>query len=96
MPDLALAAAIVEWAVTVDSAEQRTAWRPATSSQSVTSATNRRGELVHFVHNWAWEDSAFELPAAVTDVITGEELAIGDRVHLGAWDVRIFAESATE
>ena len=92
VPDISLAAALVDWAVTASSAEQ-TAWRPAAPSQTVTTAENRRGELVHFVHNWAWERSVFELPVAVTDVVTGDSFAAGESIWLDAWDVRIFAET---
>jgi beta-galactosidase len=95
VPNLPLATAIVEWAVGVSSVAEN-AWRPTAASHTVTSSTNRRGERVHFVHNWAWQESSFELPAAVTDVVGGEKFGAGDRVPLGAWDVRVFVESAAE
>jgi beta-galactosidase len=95
VPNLPLATAIVEWAVGVSSVAEN-AWRPTAASHTVTSSTNRRGERVHFVHNWAWEESSFELPAAVTDVVGGEKFGAGDRVQLGAWDVRVFVESVAE
>lgn len=93
VPDLTLATALMEWAVGVGSAGLSD-WRPSAPSQTVTSATNRAGERIRFVHNWAWEESSFELPAAVTDLISGASFAAGDTVQLGAWDVRIFAEPA--
>jgi beta-galactosidase len=91
VPDLALATAIVDWAVQTAPATH-SEWRRTAPSQTVTSATNRHGERVHFVHNWAWEESAFILPVAVTDVVSGASLAAGETVHLGSWDVRILAE----
>lgn len=93
VPDLSLASALIAWAVKVSSAEP-SVWRRAAPSQTVTSATNRHGERIRFVHNWAWEGSSFELPAAVTDVVSGGKFAAGDTVQLGAWDARIFAEPA--
>lgn len=95
VPDLTLAADLMTWVVKVSAAEV-SEWRPSAPSQTVTSATNRLGENIRFVHNWAWEESSFELPTAVTDVIGGATYAAGDTVHLGAWDVRIFAEPATD
>ena len=88
VPGLQLAAAIVHWAVKV-SASQPTDWRPQMPSQTVSSAVNRQGKHVHFVHNWAWEPSEFTLPADVTDVVSGETFAAGSVVQLGAWDVRV-------
>lgn len=93
VPDFSLAAALMSWAVKVCAAES-TKWRPSAPSQTVTSATNRLGERIHFVHNWAWDASSYKLPAAVTDLIGGASLAAGDSVELGAWDVRVFAEQS--
>ncbi|GAB2460491.1 beta-galactosidase [Conyzicola lurida] len=91
VPDLPLATALMDWAARVGAGESG-GWRPTAPSQTVTGATNRAGERIRFVHNWAWEESVFELPAAVTDVVDGTAFAAGDTVTLGAWDVRVFAE----
>jgi beta-galactosidase len=95
VPDLPLAAALMTWALEASSA-QPNEWRRAAPSQTVTSATNRHGERVRFVHNWAWEKSTFPVPAAVTDVISGAAFAEGDTVELGPWDVRVFVEPTSE
>ena len=92
VPDLPLAAALMAWAVEVG-APARNEWRRAAPSQTVTSATNRHGERVRFVHNWSWEASSFVVPAGVTDAVSGERFAVGDTVRLGAWDVRVFVET---
>ncbi|NQX14039.1 beta-galactosidase [Microbacteriaceae bacterium VKM Ac-2855] len=89
VPDLALASALVDWAVAVGAGTPT--WRPATPSQSVSSAVNRRGETVHTVFNWSFEPSAFPLPSDAVDVLTGETLAAGSALELGPWDVRILA-----
>lgn len=72
--------------------EARAAWRPATGSQTVFSARNGAGERVRFLHNWSWEPSTFRLPTAVRDAVSGEELAAGSELQLGAWDVRVVVE----
>jgi beta-galactosidase len=58
----------------------------------VTGARNPAGERVRFVHSWSWEPSTFVLPGAVRDLISGEELAAGAELGLGAWDVRVLLE----
>ncbi|WP_281392139.1 beta-galactosidase trimerization domain-containing protein [Brachybacterium halotolerans] len=105
VPDQDLAAALMEWAVRVgdgevgegrgagEGRESRAAWRPATESQTVFSARNGAGERVHFLHNWSWEPSMFRLPTAVRDALSGEELAAGSELELGAWDVRVVVEA---
>lgn len=90
VPDQALAAALLDWAVEVGAGTR--SWTPATASQTVSSATNRSGERIHVVHNWSWEPSLYPLPGAARDVVTGERLAGGAELALGAWDVRILAE----
>ena len=89
VPDRGFARALADWAVAVGSGKP--GWRPAEPSQSVANAVNRHGETVHVVHNWSWEPSAYALPEAAYDVLTGEELEPGAVLELGAWDVRVVA-----
>lgn len=89
VPDLALARAVVDWAVTVGAGTPT--WRPQTDSQTVSSSVNRHGETIHVVHNWSWEPSTFELPGAAADVLAGTSFEAGATIELGAWDVRVFA-----
>jgi beta-galactosidase len=95
VPNLVLASALMEWAVDVAaSTTANTAttkpWRPQNPSQTVSTSTNRHGDTVQIVHNWAWEPTEFVLPAAAEDVLTGEKSKSGSSLTLGAWDVRIF------
>jgi beta-galactosidase len=90
VPNPALAAALMAWAV-----DAETPWRRVTPTQTVTSATNRHGEKVRFVHNWSWEPSVFPLPTAVVDAVDGSELAAGTPLELGAWDVRVLVDHST-
>ncbi|MGY5764298.1 beta-galactosidase [Brachybacterium sp. DNPG3] len=91
VPDRALSAALMDWAVQVG--DGTPAWRPATDSQTVSSSVNGAGERVHVLHNWSWEPSRFALPAAARDAVSGEALAAGAEVELGAWDVRAMVEA---
>ncbi|QHC68131.1 beta-galactosidase [Rathayibacter sp. VKM Ac-2759] len=89
VPDLALARALMEWAV-----QEPSLWRRDSASQTVTSATNRHGERIRFVHNWSWEPSTFTLPGGASDVLSGEALPAGAVLELGPWDVRVLATPA--
>ncbi|MCU1567681.1 MAG: beta-galactosidase [Pseudarthrobacter sp.] len=90
VPNEVLARDIAEWSVRQAGAS---AWRPNTGSQTVTGATARTGERLRFVHNWSWTPSSFKLPAAVRDVISGDEFSYGDVLELSSWDVRVLAET---
>jgi beta-galactosidase len=89
IPDLALASAIMDWAVAVGSGTP--SWRPATDSQTISSAINRHGETVHVVSNWSFTQSEYAVPTASSDVISGESIAADTNITLGPWDVRVFA-----
>lgn len=93
VPDAALAEELMAWAVDVAPGSPSTSWRRSDPSQTVTSATNRHGERLHFVHNWSWDPSSFVLPTAVEDVISGVAYAAGTAIDLGAWDVRVLSET---
>ena len=93
-PNPALARALMAWVVdNAAGAPEKTPWRRATPTQTVTSATNRHGERVRFIHNWSWEPSSFLLPCRVTDAATEEKLAEGTSLELGPWDVRVLLET---
>jgi beta-galactosidase len=91
VPNLPLASALMVWAVDVATTAptRATPWRSQSASQTVSTSTNRYGDTVQIVHNWAWEPSEFVLPAAAEDVLSGEKLKSGARLSLGAWDVRV-------
>ena len=88
VPNPPLAVAINNWlAKDADSA-----WRRQTDTQTVTGATAVDGTRLHIIHNWSFTPSRFTLPAAVTDLLSDETFARGERLLLGAWDVRVLAE----
>lgn len=87
VPDPALARAILGWVA--ERTLEPGPWQAQAETQTVRGATNPAGERVWFVHNWSWEPSAFVLPEAATDLLTGEPLTQGARLDLSAWDVRV-------
>ncbi|SEE95126.1 beta-galactosidase [Ruania alba] len=90
VPDPALAAAVLRWVAPGEGE----VWRSlAGGSVTVTSATNGEGRRLRVLHNWSWEPATVTLPAAVTDLLgDGAGLAAGERLELGAWDVRVLVE----
>jgi beta-galactosidase len=47
---------------------------------------------VRFLHNWSWQPTTVRIPVRVRDVLDGHELAVGDELSLGSWDVRVLVE----
>lgn len=67
-------------------------WRAEAAELTVTSAVNRNGDRIRFVHNWSWDEQTCTVPVACTDVLTGEPVPAGEIV-LGSWDVRVLREA---
>jgi len=88
VPDPALARAVMGWVAPAPSG-----WQPQAQTQTLRGATNAAGDRIWFLHNWSWDPSVHDLPVAATDLTTGEELAAGLRLELGAWDVRVLREA---
>ncbi|WP_425954065.1 beta-galactosidase [Xylanimonas sp. McL0601] len=88
VPDVAFARALLTWLVPVDDDWRRLAVQPVT----VLSATSGTGRQLRFVHNWSWDPTAVAVPVAVRDAVSGEAVAAGGELALGAWDVRVLAE----
>ena len=83
-----MARALFDWLA----AEGADRWRDVPASVTSTGATATDGRRVRFVHNWSWDEARVPLPVAVRDVLAGEELAAGDELLLGPWDVRVLEE----
>ncbi|GCB42876.1 beta-galactosidase [Streptomyces sp. NL15-2K] len=90
LPDRALARALAAWLAPA----ARHGWGDLPASVTATTGTSSDGRRVHVVHNWSWEPTRVEAPAALTDVLGGAEVPAGTEVELGAWDVRVFATAA--
>ena len=67
------------------------ALRPAASTTCATSVA-ADGRVLRFVHNWNWEQVEFTVPAPVRDLLSDQAFEAGDKLSLGAWDVRILVE----
>ena len=89
-PNTALAEHLLRW---IDIPREANPWRPESQSLTVTSATNHRGERVHFAHNWSWENATLTIPASAVDVLTQEALPMGHLLQLKPWDVRVLRET---
>ena len=57
-----------------------------------TAAVTGGGSVLRFLHSWSWTTGEVTVPRAVTDLLSGGELAAGTRVRLGSWDVRVLVE----
>jgi beta-galactosidase len=67
---------------------------PQSVSKSVVvnRATTAEGMQVHFIFNWSWDSAVVTVPAAATDIETGEHISAGQTFELGAWGVRVIVE----
>jgi beta-galactosidase len=90
LPNRAFATALGRWLAPAR------AWPDRPETVTVTGARNRAGERLRFVSNWSWEPAALALPAEAQDVLSGKRLARGERLELGAWDVRVLLEEPRE
>jgi beta-galactosidase len=91
VPDRTLAQAVAEWVASTSVGPDL--WRqPPDSSVRCTTAVAADGSVLRFLHNWSWAPAELTLPNAATDLLSGGELAVGDIVRLGPWDVRVLAE----
>ena len=70
-------------------------WRGGPPSVTATSATNRHGERLHFVHNWSWDPTEITVPADLADAVTGERHRSGELLPLGPWDVHVLVRPRT-
>jgi beta-galactosidase len=87
LPDRELAVSLARW---LRPNPDVFADRPKTVT--VTSGRAPEGGLVRFVANWSWEQARLAMPVAMTDVLNEADLAVGEDLVLGAWDVRVLLE----
>jgi beta-galactosidase len=88
VPDTALAKALFQHVL--DGLDR--SWCGASATVTASSATARDGSTVRFLHNWSSAAVTVVLPAAVRDVVNGEDLASGATLELGPHDVRVLVE----
>ncbi|NYJ29521.1 beta-galactosidase [Galbitalea soli] len=81
VPNAALAADIIHWAVPLPTAGE---WMIA-PTVTVTSGTTGAGRRAWFVHNWSSLPATATSPVAVTDATDGSEFAAGHEFSLEPW-----------
>jgi beta-galactosidase len=91
LPDRQLAVALARWL-----RPSADAWEHRPETVTVTSACNPSGARVRFVSNWSWEPTSVALPVAARDLLSRADLAVGDDLDLGSWDVRVLLEEPRE
>jgi beta-galactosidase len=92
LPNQALARALFDWLA----GSRKTGWPELPESVTATGANAPDGRRVRFVHNWSQEPAVVRVPVAARDALSGESLASGSELRLGAWDVRVLEEVAPQ
>jgi beta-galactosidase len=64
-------------------------WADLPEAVRVNGTRTRAGERLWFVGNWSWQPATITVPQAVRDLHDGGEVPKGERLSLGAWDVRL-------
>jgi beta-galactosidase len=90
LPDVAIARALAGWIA--DESLPHDPWRTSGGSVTSTGARAADGRRFHFVANWSWEPSSMSVPAASSDLLSGEQLDPASALALGPWDIRILIE----
>ncbi|ANP71516.1 beta-galactosidase [Cryobacterium arcticum] len=92
VPNQALAHSLAAWLVP----DPVAGWTGLPESVTVTTSSAPDGSRVYFVHNWSWAPVTLTAPTQLSDLISGSALDHGSTLELGAWDVRVFTDSAAE
>jgi beta-galactosidase len=91
LPDPELGAALARWIQTTSLPQ--TLWPDRPVTVTTTSAHNNRGDRIWFVSNWSFQPAEVAVAMTVKDLVDGASLAGGDRITLGAWDMRLLIET---
>jgi beta-galactosidase len=89
LPDQALAEDLARWLVS----EPVGGWS-TDDSVTVSTCTDEDGHRLHILHNWSWQEASASVSVKVTDLLSGENHAPGERLTLGPWDVRVLRGDA--
>jgi beta-galactosidase len=92
LPDPALARTLGRWLLARPPAVPGEDWSHRPPSVTLTTATNAAAQRLRFVANWSWDPVTLTVPASLRCVTSGERLRPGDRITLGAWDVRVLID----
>jgi len=93
LPDRTLSRELADWlALTSLTGDP---WREARTPTVTCTSALAGDRTLRFLHNWSWEPAEYRLPAPAADLLSGEKLATGASLRLGAWDVRILVEDGS-
>jgi beta-galactosidase len=92
VPDQDLAAGLVRWLAP----QAVGGWTTGDSVTVSTSTDASTATRLHVLHNWSWEEATATASGAVTDLIGDGRHLPGEKITLGAWDVRLFRGDAGE
>ncbi|WP_084102779.1 beta-galactosidase [Demequina sp. NBRC 110051] len=84
--DQVTAAALMGWAAPAPVAG---VWDGLPESVRATSSTLADGRRAWFLNHWGWGEATVTVPFAVSDAVTGKEIAAGSALELTDWDVRV-------
>ena len=86
VPDQDLAADLVRWLAP----HAAGGWTTDDSVTVSTSTDTSTATRLHVLHNWSWDEATASPSGMVTDILSGERHAPGEKVTLQGWDVRLF------
>jgi beta-galactosidase len=85
VPDQELAAGLVRWLVP----QAVGGWTVGDSVTVSTSTDPSAATRLHVLHNWSWNEATASPSCPVTDLLGGAHHPPGEKLTLGAWDVRL-------
>ena len=89
LPDPHTMRALLDW---IDPHPAAAAWGSVAPSVTVSSATSRAGQRLWFLSNWSSTETTLTAPVELENIVTGDEVAAGQTVPLGPWDVIVLGE----
>ena len=92
VPDQELAESLARWLVP----EPVAGWQlpPSVTVSTSAAPAESGGTRLHVLHNWGWDPQTVSAPAPLRDLLSDEEVDPGTTLHLGSWDVRVFAQTS--
>jgi beta-galactosidase len=93
VPNLALATALVSWAMgEAQGADAYSAWTALPPTVTSSGARNAAAQRLRFLHNWSWVPATVVAPVPVRDALSGAATRVGGQLFLAPWDVRVLVE----
>ncbi len=86
VPDQDLAAGLMRWLAP----QAVGGWTTGDSVTVSTSTDTSTATRLHVLHNWSWEEATASASSVMTDLVGAGRHRPGEKITLGAWDVRLF------